>query len=113
MKFVASEAVAAVKHNLNIVLERTPTLKMIVEELYSNIYIIGGFIRDSYFGKRARDIDMMVDVDEIRLKDVVDKSGCLYAINRHGGMKLYIDSIVVDIWTIDNNWAFKSNSVQL
>ncbi len=113
MKFIASEVVVALKQNLDRVLERTPQLEQIVDELRPYIYIVGGFIRDSYLRKRARDIDMMVDVDGKQLRRVIDNTGCLYAINRHGGMKLYVGAMVVDIWTFDSNWAFKSNSVQL
>lgn len=113
MRFVASDVVNALKQNLDEVLKRTPQLQKIVDELRPYIYIVGGFVRDSYFRRRARDIDMMVDVDCKQLRSVINQAGCLYAINRHGGMKLYVGTMVVDIWTLDSNWAFISNSVQL
>lgn len=111
MTFVASDAVKAVIRNLDVILKDNPQLKSIVEVLMPSIYIVGGFIRDSYLGNRVRDIDFMVDVDDKRLRDVVNNFRCLYAINRHGGIKIYSGSSVVDIWSFDNNWAFKSNSV--
>lgn len=114
-QFEASVVAAAVKENLNKYRAANPFLSRIMDTIseVGDIYIVGGYIRNVYFGGRVRDIDMMVDIDGHMLRSIVQNSGCLYTYNRHGGMKLYVDSVVADIWTIDDNWAFKSNSVIL
>ncbi len=113
MIFSGLDAAAAVKRNIDTLLDCSSKFRLIIEEIRPYAYIVGGFIRDSYFGKHARDIDIIVDINDEDLRDAINRTQCLYAINRHGGMKLYLDSIVVDIWTLGNNWAFKSNSISL
>ena len=101
-QFEASVVAAAVKENLNKYRAANPFLSRIMDTIseVGDIYIVGGYIRNVYFGGRVRDIDMMVDIDGHMLRSIVQDSGCLYTYNRHGGMKLYVDSVVADIWTI-------------
>ena len=112
MMFVAEDVVTSVRNNFERIIAEDPQLKYIVDELSPSVYLVGGFIRDSYYCHNVRDIDIMVDVDDIVLRKVIDGSHCIYDINRLGGIKIKTGSSIVDIWSFDNNWAFKSNSVR-
>lgn len=111
----AVSVISAVKKSLSSYRAANPLLSQIMErlELSGDIYIVGGYIRNVCLGGKVRDIDLMVDMDSAKLHNIVKDSGSLYTYNRHGGMKLYTDSVVADIWTMNENWAFKTNSVSL
>ena len=76
-------------------------------------YIIGGYVRDVFEGNESRDLDIVVDIKKERLIDIVDSDPCYKQFNRFGGAKLKLPSIDVDIWSFDNNWAFKNKLVRL
>lgn len=44
---------------------------------------------------------------------MVVNSQVIYDVNRYGGIKIKLNSLEIDIWTIENNWAFKNNLVKL
>jgi hypothetical protein len=72
---------------------------------FGDLILVGGAVRDFAFFRNPRDIDIIVnskvsDFDEV-LKDFK------YTKNRFGGYKVYLDNIEIDIWGINNNWAFK------
>jgi hypothetical protein len=64
-------------------------------------------------GKNSRDIDVIVDVSSARLLEIIESSNCSFTTNRHGGIKVVFDKIHLDIWSIQDNWAFKNNLVTL
>lgn len=121
MKFSSTDACKAAIAKFERIRKENLLFNKIITELLAekgrrkdrkvDVYVVGGFIRDAYYKKNSRDIDLMVDMENRRLHDFIDRSRCIYTINRHGGMKLYVDSIIVDIWTLEENWAFRSNSV--
>lgn len=77
-------------------------------ESYGNIVIIGGSIRDIAINqKKPRDIDIIVDTDAIYIDDVFE--GMKYSRNRFGGYKAVYNQQEFDVWSINNNWAFKRN----
>lgn len=110
-----SEIKAYIKKKLSLILEREPDLKDILCQIFlsGSAYIVGGFLRDALNKKECRDIDIIVEVDKDKLQQIVSSSGCTYCINRHGGIKLNLVSLDVDIWSIDSNWAFEQNLVSL
>lgn len=81
--------------------------------VYGPAYIVGGYFRDFLFGKESRDVDVIVDIPQILLLELVHQSGNHFDVNRHGGIKIGFDSIYLDIWSIQDNWAFKNNLVKL
>lgn len=76
-------------------------------------YVVGGFFRDFLSGKVSRDIDIIVDITSSQLKEIIEKSPFNYSINRKGGIKLKLQKIDLDIWSIEDNWAFRNNLVKL
>ena len=76
-------------------------------------YIIGGYVRDVLENKENRDLDIVVDIPNERLRNIVESENCEKRYNRMGGAKLILKNINVDIWSFDNNWAFKNGLVKL
>ncbi len=76
-------------------------------------YVVGGFFRDFLNKKESRDIDIIVDVSNEILLTTIKKLGFDFTINRQGGIKVKLKNIEADIWSIENNWAFKNKLVKL
>lgn len=76
-------------------------------------YIVGGYFRDFLQKQHSRDIDIITDIADEQLIDILKSSGGRYIKNRHGGIKILLKNTEIDIWTLDNNWAFKNNLVKL
>lgn len=96
-------------------LKYNPELKFLLYEIfvYGSAYIVGGYFRDFLNKKESRDLDIIIDLDNEKLLEIVRKSNTQYSINRHKGIKLQFDNLVVDMWSIENNWAFKNELVKL
>lgn len=76
-------------------------------------YVVGGYFRDFLLDSKSRDIDIITDISQDLLISLIKNSNASYTINRYGGIKISLQSVELDIWTIDNNWAFKNNLVKL
>ncbi|MDR1005302.1 MAG: hypothetical protein LBL74_00360 [Bacteroidales bacterium] len=99
-------------------LEHEPILMdLIWREIFvlGTAYVVGGFLRDFLIKKESRDIDIIVDIKDtnVHLLDIVKRLNCDFTTNRHGGIKIKLKSITVDIWSLENNWAFKNKIVKL
>ena len=81
--------------------------------VYGSAYLVGGFIRDLIENKKSRDLDIIIDLENDHLLKILENSKISYRINRHNGIKLLLENLEVDIWSIENNWAFKNNLVKL
>lgn len=77
------------------------------------IYLIGGILREyKDHGDiiNLRDIDMIVDVhDEHKWEKLLQTHKM--KTNRFGGQKIQIDDIEVDVWRIENTWAYRERKV--
>lgn len=76
-------------------------------------YIVGGYFRDFLFNRKSRDLDMIVDLPNSLLMEKVTSSDIEFKVNRHNGIKLKLENFEVDMWSIENNWAFKEKLVKL
>lgn len=76
-------------------------------------YVVGGYFRDFLLNKKSRDIDIIVDLENETLLEIINTNNLSYSTNRHGGIKIKLNSFEIDIWSIHNNWAFKNNLVKL
>lgn len=76
-------------------------------------YMIGGYVRDVFEGVASRDLDIVVDINKERLREIVDSDSCIKQFNRFGGVKLKLSNLDVDVWSFDSNWAFKNKLVKL
>ena len=81
--------------------------------MVGSAYVVGGYFRDFLLSKSSRDVDIITDLSPNQLISLVSNSNVNFKINRHGGIKISLSQIEIDIWTIDNNWAFKNNLVKL
>ncbi|MFA0965005.1 hypothetical protein AB9P05_24565 [Roseivirga sp. BDSF3-8] len=96
-------------------LNNCPELKSLLSEILDigGAYIVGGYLRDFMKSKKSRDLDILVEVDFYKLKELVNEYNCSFSVNRHNGIKLQFKNINVDMWSIENNWAFKCQVVKL
>ena len=90
-------------------------IKNLLESLkkYGELILLGGAIRDILIkDDNPRDIDLIIDTNKnLDANREIDKILDKYTAcqkNRFGGYKLNIDGIELDIWTMDNHWAFKN-----
>ena len=96
-------------------LDEEPILKEFLLNVfvYGTAYVVGGYFRDFLNNKESRDIDIIIDLDSVKLLDILSNMDCYYTINRHGGIKLKLQKIDVDLWSLEKNWAFKNKLVKL
>lgn len=96
-------------------LEDKKNLKIFFYEIFchGSIYAVGGFFRDFLNYKKSRDLDLIVDIDNNILIDILENRRLSYSVNRHNGIKLILDDVELDVWCIQDNWAFKNNLVKL
>lgn len=77
-----------------------------------NVYVVGGFIRDIINNRQSRDIDMVFDITQEKLMSALEDSNLSYKINRMSGVKILLNNFEADMWTLKNNWAFKSKVIK-
>jgi hypothetical protein len=71
----------------------------------SEVYIIGGALRNVLNKEAIRDIDIIVgNVIESNILDLLPKKPI---VNRLGGIKLRLSKITIDFWPVTENWANK------
>ncbi|MBA9079570.1 hypothetical protein [Rufibacter quisquiliarum] len=96
-------------------LSEYPLFKLLMYDIFTDgtAYIVGGYFRDTIKGLHSRDIDIIVDINHKLLLEKISTLQIPHSINRHNGIKLDLATIKIDIWSIENNWAFKENLVKL
>jgi len=101
--------------SFNEILRKNYLFRILLYEIfvYGSAYLVGGFLRDLIVNRKSRDIDIIIDLKNDQLVDIIKSSKINFLINRHNGIKLLLDEIEVDMWSIENNWAFKNNLVKL
>lgn len=78
---------------------------------YGDVILIGGAIRDIILKKtNPRDLDLIIDTDQ-DLEPIM-REFKNYKKNRFGGFKLEFDDIEIDLWSIENHWAFKNKILE-
>jgi hypothetical protein len=80
--------------------------------LKGQLYIVGGCLRDIINEREIDDLDIIIKLPKEKLLHFILKLSCPYRINNLGGFKLIFDSIIVDIWTFEENWAFKEKVLE-
>lgn len=96
-------------------LKGEPALRNVIYDLLveGSAYIIGGYVRDILADKESRDIDIVADIPPEKLVQIVNENNCKCTFNRLGGVKLQYSHTEVDIWNINDNWAFRTELVKL
>lgn len=92
-----------------------PALKLfrMLEEI-GNIYLIGGVLREFKDNNNIinlRDIDIIIDVKN---NEYLEKILFEFEVgkNRFGGYKLFCSGLIVDIWPLDETWAYKNQIIK-
>ncbi len=75
------------------------------------VYIVCGYIRDIVFNKRSRDLDVIINISYKEMEDIMKSSNVNYITNRLNGIKIALNDMDIDLWSIENNWAFETNTV--
>ena len=86
-------------------------IESVIKKNY-NIYIIGGFLRDVANDKISRDVDIMVSLPYVELDALIKEKLIVFQQNRLKGYKLKFNTITVDCWSEDNNWAFEKKLIK-
>lgn len=75
-------------------------------EQLTNVIIFSGVIRNFFLKKRViRDLDLIL-VDRIAIEELI-KSSMVINKNSYGGYKIKIGQINIDLWFLEDTWAFK------
>lgn len=83
---------------------------------HAEVYLFGGAVRD-YLDENfdnVRDFDFVVDFQN--KNDAIENyiNNCInYKKNRFNGYKIFLDDISIDIWEIQNTWAFKEKKLDI
>ncbi|MRZ79399.1 hypothetical protein GKD14_11900 [Paeniclostridium sordellii] len=73
--------------------------------------LVGGAIRDIILKEsKPRDLDFIINTNKDL--DIVLGDEFKYVKNRFGGYKINIESIELDIWSINDHWAFKEKIIE-
>ena len=82
-------------------------------ELAGNVILIGGVLREFLDHRKIqnlRDNDIIVDVkSESQWSRVIEE----YSLrtNRFGGHKIFCEGLLVDVWRIEQTWAFREKII--
>lgn len=78
-------------------------LDIIYNHFNSNIYLLGGSIKDLLLGNSPRDIDIIVLCDNDReIKSLIEKYKIEYVKNHFNGYKLKYNNLEIDIWNTND-----------
>lgn len=92
-----------------------PSLYKFVYEATTSdsVFIIGGFLRSVVNKEKPRDLDLIFNMSNESLSNYIDKWKLPFSKNKFGGFKVDFKNIVIDIWTSEANWAFKTKVVDI
>ncbi|MBN8586527.1 MAG: hypothetical protein J0M37_15665 [Ignavibacteria bacterium] len=95
---------------LNLLKIKNPSLDKFLKLLPTDtdIYIIGGFLRSINDSKyKPKDIDLIIDLNSKTLSKYIDSAFKVYEKNRMNGFKVKLSNITLDVWSLENNYAYK------
>lgn len=87
--------------------QENPSLITLFDNLndHGDLILIGGAVRDFAYQKAPRDLDIIVNSKSSNLDKAFDNFN--YRKNRFDGYKVIVNEVELDIWSIQNNWAFR------
>lgn len=99
-------------HNI---LDLYPDLRSFFYEIFfeGTAYVVGGFLRDLANGKDPRDLDIILKIPPNKISKLLLISHLDYKLNRMGGAKIFLDNFEIDLWSIENNWGFKTGLIKM
>ncbi len=102
------------KKNTLLLLRNNPKLANVIYEVFAQggrAYVIGGYVRSLLDNSHIRDVDIIVDFPSSKLEEIVAAYCTDFSKNRHGGIKMSLNGLTVDVWCLNDNWAFRENVV--
>ena len=100
-------------------LERDKALFDFVNKLMtdSEVYLFGGAVRDYIDNNLVsfRDLDFVIkskSCQSINIEDYIPAQ-TKFVKNRYNGYKIYFSNVIVDIWNIENTWAFENHKLSM
>lgn len=76
----------------------------------SGLVLFGGAVRDIVDGIAPRDYDFVVNTKSENLEK--NLSGLPYKKNSFGGYKLVLSDCALDIWALEDTWAFRASHLK-
>ncbi len=79
-----------------------------------DIYLIGGVLREFKDNDdiiNLRDIDIVIDVKNTESWNSI-LSEFQVGVNRFGGFKLICSGLVIDIWSLNDTWAYRNHIIK-
>ena len=101
--------------NLKEYLKRHSIADQLFVELYNigHLYMIGGVLREFLETgnmENVRDIDVVINTKEIdKFQEICTKYHT--EKNSFGGYKIHCNDITIDVWNIENTWAYRKNII--
>lgn len=68
--------------------------------------LVGGAVRDWGLGRKARDLDVVVNGDADSLADMIERFSPMR--NSYGGYRVAIAGWDIDVWALESTWAFST-----
>jgi hypothetical protein len=101
----------AVNKHLELLLNNKSTFQSLFKKItkHGDVLLFGGAIRDILADKTPRDYDFVVTFRSSFLEEIL--ASFEFRKNRFGGYKLVLDGIKIDIWSIDDTWAFRNKLI--
>jgi hypothetical protein len=95
--------------------KETPALYKFIYEAaaYHSVFIVGGFLRSVANNENPRDLDLIFNMSNTALEKYIAGWELDYTTNKFNGFKVTFGNFVLDIWTSETNWAFKTGVVNI
>lgn len=95
---------------MNRVRQRSPSFENLLAGIRSigRVGLVGGAVRDWYFGRQPRDLDLAIDCDAEALHRLLAPQSS--ERTRFGGYRWRTTGLQVDLWALSQTWAFRAAS---
>lgn len=90
-----------------------PNALSLIEKLqdFGDVILFGGAVRDIIYKRSLRDIDLVINSD-YSISDILRNCSIKSAENIFKGHKVCSGIHKIDIWSMEDTWAFKNNLVK-
>jgi hypothetical protein len=98
----------SVFNHLRKIREDCPSFDEVYSELSKapQLVLFGGAVRDILDGNIPRDYDFVVNCPSSSIERLL--SGFDYGKNSFGGYKVDLPSVEIDVWSLEDTWAFRN-----
>ncbi len=102
------------KQKIYTVLSEFPEFRFFLLDIFveGTAYVVGGFLRDLANNRTSRDLDIILNVSPLKIRNSLAERKLKYSINRFGGVKIIFEDFQIDLWSLENNWSFKNKLIK-